>query len=78
MGVSGAPEAAMVVPMSTPHQTRTTHAFHLQAGISFGIALLTMVLAIIYLPVDPWIRAFPGVGTLLPHDLGLHPRHVRA
>ena len=54
----------MVVPMSTPHQTRTTHAFYLQAGISFGIALLTMVLAIIYLPVDPWIRALLGIGTL--------------
>lgn len=54
----------MVVPMSTPNQTRTTNAFYLQAGISFGIALLTMVFAIIYLPVDPWIRAFLGIGTL--------------
>ena len=50
--------------MSTPNQSRNTNAFYMQAGISFGIALLTMVFAIIYLPVDPWIRAFLGIGTL--------------
>ena len=50
--------------MSTPTQSRTTNAFYLQAGISFGTALLTMVLAIVYLPVDPWIRAFLAIGTL--------------
>lgn len=50
--------------MSTPTQSRTTNAFYLQAAISFGTALLTMVLAIVYLPVDPWIRAFLGIGTL--------------
>jgi hypothetical protein len=50
--------------MSTPNTTKTTSAFYLQAGISFGIALLTMILAVIYLPVDPWIRAFLALGTL--------------
>ena len=50
--------------MSQPHQTKTTNAFFLQAGLSFGIALLTMVVAVLYLPVDPWIRAFLGLGTL--------------
>ncbi len=50
--------------MSTPNQSRNTNAFYMQAAISFGIALLTMVFAIIYLPVDPWIRAFLGIGTL--------------
>ncbi len=50
--------------MSTPNQSKNTNAFYMQAGISFGIALLTMVFAIIYLPVDPWIRAFLGIGTL--------------
>lgn len=50
--------------MSTPNQSRNTNAFYLQAAISFGIALLTMVLAIIYLPVDPWVRAFLAIGTL--------------
>jgi hypothetical protein len=50
--------------MSQPHQTKTTNAFFLQAGLSFGIALLTMVVAVLYLPADPWIRAFLGLGTL--------------
>ncbi len=51
--------------MSTPNQSsRNTNAFYLQAGISFAVALLTMIFAVFYLPVDPWIRAFLGLGTL--------------
>lgn len=50
--------------MSTPNQSRNTNAFFAQAGISFAIALLTMIFAILYLPVDPWIRAFLGLGTM--------------
>ncbi|WP_110205571.1 YiaA/YiaB family inner membrane protein [Nocardioides daejeonensis] len=45
-------------------QAKNTNAFFLQAGISFGIALLTMILAVCYLPVEPWIRAFLALGTL--------------
>ena len=43
---------------------KNTNAFFAQAGISFAIALLTMVFAVIYLPVDPWIRAFLGLGAM--------------
>jgi len=50
--------------MSTPNQSKNTSAFYLQAGVSFGIALLTMIVAVLYLPVDPWVRAFLGLGTL--------------
>ena len=50
--------------MSTPNQSKNTSAFFLQAGVSFGIALLTIIVAVLYLPVDPWIRAFLGLGTL--------------
>ena len=50
--------------MSTPNQSRNTNAFFAQAGISFAVALLSMVLAILYLPVDPWIRAFLGLGVM--------------
>ena len=50
--------------MSTPNTSKNTNAFYLQAGLSFGIALLTMIFAVIYLPVDPWIRAFLALGTL--------------
>ena len=50
--------------MSQHHQSKNTNAFFLQAGVSFAIALLTMVVAVLYLPVDPWIRAFLGLGTM--------------
>ncbi len=50
--------------MSTSTQSRNTNAFFLQAGLSFGVALLTMIFAICYLPVDPWIRAFLALGTM--------------
>lgn len=50
--------------MTTPHQTRNTTAFFAQAGISFAVALLAMLFAVLYLPVDPWVRAFLGLGTL--------------
>jgi len=47
-----------------PNQTRNTVAFFAQAGLSFAIALGAMLFAILYLPVDPWVRAFLGLGTL--------------
>ena len=46
------------------HASRNTAAFFAQAGISFAIALSAMLFAILYLPVDPWVRAFLGLGTL--------------
>jgi hypothetical protein len=50
--------------MSTPGISRTTSAFYAQAALSFGIALLAVVLGICYLPVDPWQRAFLAMGAL--------------
>lgn len=50
--------------MSTPKQTKNTVAFFAQAGISFAVALLAMLFAILYLPVDPWVRAFFAMTTL--------------
>ncbi len=44
--------------------SRNTSAFFAQAGISFAVALLAMCFAVLYLPVDPWVRAFLGLGTL--------------
>jgi hypothetical protein len=49
---------------NSPTPVRNTTAFFAQAGISFAIALLAMSFAILYLPVDPWVRAFLGLGTL--------------
>jgi hypothetical protein len=50
--------------MSTPTQSKNTNAFYAQAAISFGVALVAMIFAILYLPVDPWIRAFLGLGVM--------------
>ena len=49
---------------NSPSSSRNTAAFYAQAGISFAIALLAMLFAILYLPVGPWVRAFLGLGTL--------------
>lgn len=52
--------------MTTPVQTKspTTAAFFAQAALSFAIAGITVVVGILYLPVDPWVRAFLGLGVL--------------
>ena len=50
--------------MDTSTTAKNTSAFYAQAAISFGVALLTMIFAICYLPVDSWIRAFLGLGTM--------------
>lgn len=52
--------------MSTPVTTapKNTSAFFAQAGLSFGVSLLGLVWAILYLPVDPWVRAFLGMTSL--------------
>lgn len=50
--------------MTNQAPTKNTPAFFAMAGISFAVALLTMVFAILYLPVDPWIRAFLALGTM--------------
>jgi hypothetical protein len=48
----------------TTKNTTNTSAFHAQAALSFGIALLTMLCAIYFLPAGAWIKAFLGLGTL--------------
>jgi hypothetical protein len=51
--------------MTTPDTTqKNTGAFYLQAAASFGISLFAMMVAIYYLPADPWIKAFLALGTL--------------
>lgn len=42
----------------------TTAAFHIQAVLSFAIALTAVTVAVIYLPADGWVRAFLGLGIL--------------
>jgi hypothetical protein len=50
--------------MSTPVQHKPTTAFTVQAGLSFGVSVLSMVIGITYLPVDRWTRGFLALGLL--------------
>ena len=56
--------APMLDGMTTPHNSKNTAAFYLQAALSFGIALLSVCAGIAYLPVDPWPRAFLALGAV--------------
>ncbi|MDO9381198.1 MAG: YiaA/YiaB family inner membrane protein [Nocardioidaceae bacterium] len=48
----------------TPGNSKNTAAFYAQAALSFGVALVAVVLGVCYLDVDPWTRAFLGLGAL--------------
>jgi hypothetical protein len=56
----------MLWSMTSPVQTKspTTAAFYAQAAISFTISSVTVVVGIVFLPVDPWVRAFLALGML--------------
>ena len=43
---------------------KNTNAFYAQSALAFGVALFTMLIAIFYLPADPWPKAFLALGTL--------------
>lgn len=52
--------------MDNPLTTSKTNtsAFFVQSGIAFGVSLLAVMIAILYLPADPWPKAFLALGTL--------------
>jgi hypothetical protein len=51
--------------MSTsPTPAKNTTAFFAQAALSFGVALFAMLAAVYFLPAEPWVKAFLGLGTL--------------
>ncbi|OLT38424.1 hypothetical protein BJF79_26990 [Actinomadura sp. CNU-125] len=39
-------------------------AFFVQAAISFVVSSVAVVLGVVYLPVDEWVRAFLALGVL--------------
>jgi hypothetical protein len=43
---------------------KNTTAFYAQAALSFAVALTAMIIAVAYLPVGPWVRAFLALGAL--------------
>ncbi len=53
-----------ILSMSNATSPKTTAAFYAQAAISFGLALVAVILGIAYLPADPWVRAFLCVSCL--------------
>ncbi len=50
--------------MSAPVSPKNTTAFYVQAALSFGISVAAVSIAIAYLPVDAWMRAFLALGLL--------------
>ena len=50
--------------MTNQPQSKNTSAFYAMSAISFGLALLALIFAVLYLPVDPWVRAFLALATL--------------
>ncbi|MEO3811423.1 YiaA/YiaB family inner membrane protein [Sphaerisporangium sp. B11E5] len=50
--------------MTKPVQPVMTTAYYVQCIISFGLALGSVVIGILYLPVDTWVRAFLAVAVL--------------
>jgi len=50
--------------MSYEPKPTQTNAYFLQAGISFALALGALTIGIVYLPVNPWVRAFLAVSAL--------------
>jgi hypothetical protein len=49
---------------NTTPTPKTTTAFFAQSAIAFGLALFMMLVAIYYLPGDPWPKAFLALGTV--------------
>src|SRR3954447_6782646 len=51
--------------MDTPSPSnKTTTAFYAQSAAAFAISLMAMLIAIYYLPYEPWPKAFLALGTL--------------
>jgi hypothetical protein len=53
--------------MTTPGSNapaKNTAAFFAMAGISFAVALLSLLMAVLYLDAEPWAKAFLALGTL--------------
>ncbi|SHN29769.1 YiaA/YiaB family inner membrane protein [Cryptosporangium aurantiacum] len=50
--------------MTTTPPRKTTTAFFVQSGISFGVAVLAAGFAVLNLPVGPWPRAFLALSLL--------------
>lgn len=50
--------------MTNSNTSRNTPAFYAQSAISFGLSICALLGAVLYLDVNPWIRAFLAVDAL--------------
>jgi len=50
--------------MTTTSQQKPSPAFFIQSVLSFAIALIALVIGVINLQVDVWVRGFLSVGVL--------------
>jgi hypothetical protein len=50
--------------MTNAPTPKNSAAYMVQAGLAFGVALVTMVVGELQLPVDTWTRAFLALGTV--------------
>ena len=46
------------MPTTQNANPKNSSAFYMQATVSFGVALFAVLVAVYYLPADPWIKAF--------------------
>lgn len=53
-----------MAPMTYEPTSKQTAAFAFQAAVSFAVASGSVLAGVLYLPVDPWMRAFLGLGVL--------------
>ena len=56
--------AARMSVMDIPAQPKVTAAYYAQAAASFAVSLVSVAVAVFYLPVGGWIRAFLAIGLL--------------
>ena len=52
------------MPTSANSNPKNSSAFFMQSVVSFGVAIFAMLVAIYYLPADPWVKAFLAVATM--------------
>lgn len=50
--------------MTTTSQQKPSAAFFIQSVISFSVALIALIIGLINLQVDVWVRGFLAVGVL--------------
>jgi hypothetical protein len=60
---AGVPERT-ILGMTKKIQPQQTAAFYAQAVASFAVSVSAMVIALAYLPAQPWVRAFLALGLL--------------